>query len=198
MTLFRHTLAILVWFISAALPCAAYDNASLELVCDPFAAREWCDSHTLDPIEGVWDYPDDNVSVLIRKAPISPNIYSKRYYITVVHTPDCSLSPGETIGWLDASTEANTFRLSIFTRRSKESLTAPLGCVARLSSDCESVSVSEPSAKIKLNLFTVLPRFWRLLRISVDNPANNIPSGMIRAYPSYDRNGSSRLSPRYL
>ncbi|MDE5797234.1 MAG: hypothetical protein K2H75_08980, partial [Muribaculaceae bacterium] len=166
-------------------------------VCDVIGAREWCDTTALHPIEGVWIYPEDNVTVLVRRLPDNDRPTYRNYDICVVDTPDCSMTPGESIGFLEATADPKSFRLRLFTKRKKGVLSGLMDCAARLTDD-ENLRVETPGVRFRLGSLAVLPKFWRMVRISIDNPASRLPVGMVKIYPSYDGNGSSRSIPRYL
>lgn len=157
-------------------------------------ARQWCDNNMLQPIEGIWEYPDDNTRVLIQADNIVPGSFS----ITVISSPDCRIATGDIIGRLYPSIDSKQFRLKQWTKKDNMSLTKPLDCTAVLSTDEESIRIKSPKVKFKVNPTTLLPRFWRLIRFSIDNPTDNLPTGMIKIYPGYDHNGSLRRSPRIL
>lgn len=157
-------------------------------------ARGWCDSDVLEPVEGIWEYPSDETKVLIKRDTARPGAF----VITVLETPDCRLEPGDVIGCLYASADGRQFRLEQMTRKKISGLIHPKDCVATLSSDGESLKVKSPRLKLKITPYTLLPRFWRIIRVSERNPADDLPVGLIKLYPGYDRNGSLRRFPRVL
>lgn len=164
---------------------------------DMGAAVELCDSSPLDPVEGVWLYPDDNVTVLVLRRESSEQSFTE-YDLTVVSSSDCRLSPGDLLGRLTASADPSRFRLTLFTVRKDASLTLPGECLATLDVLKEALFVQSRKLKIRIGINTLLPRFWRIAKVSVDNPLDRLQPGMVRIYPSYDGNGSSRRKPRYL
>ncbi|MBD5311926.1 MAG: hypothetical protein HDS13_07210 [Bacteroides sp.] len=190
-------LAIILSCLGCATPFRAVAASPLPLVCDVISAREWCDTTALHPIEGVWMYPEDNVTVLVRRLPDENRNAYRVYDISVVDTPDCSMTPGESIGSLESTADPKAFRLRLFTDRKKGSLSSLTDCAARLS-DEENLRVEIPKVRFRLGSLSVLPKFWRMVRVRIDNPASRLPVGMIKIYPSYDGNGSSRSTPRYL
>lgn len=157
-------------------------------------AREWIDSGVTVPVEGIWEYPEDGARVLIKADPTQPGTFT----ITVLSTPDCRLNKGDMIGRLHSSIDARQFRLQQYSRKDRLNLTGLLDCVAVLSSDGESIRVKSPKLKLKVNINTLLPRFWRLLRMTVNTPADDLPVGLVKVYPGYDHNGSLRRKPRIL
>lgn len=193
------TLRVLLTILSLGLaslhrPAAAQRPA----FADPAAVMEWCDTTVLHPVEGLWIYPEDNVTVAVACHDRTPPNPHTSYDITVVATPDCSLSPGECIGRLVPTVSPTHFRLELFTRRERQSLSSLTGCAAILSDKGTVIQVERPAVKLRFNLFTVLPRFWRLVRASLKNPAGELPEGMVRLYPSCDGNGSMPHIPRYI
>lgn len=161
---------------------------------DEEEARLWCDNNPLNPIEGIWEYPEDNTRVLISSDKDIPGAFS----LTVISTPDCRISPGDVIGRLHPSVDARQFRMQQITHKDKLQLGNLYDCTAILSSDGESIRVKTAKFKVKINATTLLPRFWRLVRISVDNPVDDLPAGLIKIYPGYDHNGSMRRKIRIL
>lgn len=157
-------------------------------------ARMWCDSGVLSDIEGIWDYPSDDTRVLVKSDPLRPGTFA----VTVLDTPDCRLHPGDLIARLYPSADSRQYRLEQMTRRNLMSLIHPKDCTATLSADGESLKVKSPRLKLKISPYTLLPRFWRMIRISEKNPADDLPVGMVKVYPGYDRNGSLRRNPRIL
>lgn len=165
-----------------------------------------CDSMPIDNVEGIWVYPDDNVTVFVVRKPQNSLSSPLEYDLIVVETPDCNLDPGESIGTLTAGADSKKFSLDLFSERKKGVLTKSRTCTATLSSDGESMSLKMPDSgfKLRLNLNpgVLMPKLWRsLFRISTSGSNRSTPQGlrgMIKIYPSYDGNGSSRRQPRYL
>lgn len=156
-------------------------------------AYEVCDKTDLRPIEGLWTYPDDDVTVLIMRSEFSKGVYD----IFVVESADCSLSPGMKLGELKASADPDKFTISLFTIVKKGTLSKPSQATATFSENKESLTFKKSSVQFKFNPNRLLPYFWRMISVNVKTrePA---PEGMIKVYPSYDGNMSSKRQPRYL
>lgn len=178
------------------------------LPCDIDRAIEICSALPLDPIEGVWVYPDDNVTVLILKKD-SPSLSSlTEYEISVLESDDTRLSPGDVIGSINATAEASKYEISLFTEKHKDLLQKSNSCMATLSKDADALILKDNNKKkfnfrLNLNPSRLLPNFWRIVRISTSlgnnsNHSSQPPTGMVKIFPSYDGNGSSRRQPRYL
>lgn len=164
------------------------------VISDMGAARDWCDVTMLDRIEGIWEYPDDDTSVLIRK---SENV-KNRYDIIVVESADTRLNPGETIGYLNSSPDPDKFEMAIYRNKQKNGILTDLGkCYAQFDHQDESIIVKGLNVKFSIGLNSLLPSFWNLarltLRLSVKNPLESLPKGLVRIYPS-----SRRKKPDYL
>ncbi len=186
MKTFRHILTTALILI-ISVPSFAFFPTEADI-------RDWCDSSILDPIEGIWEYPDDGARVLIQADPTHPGTFT----ISIISTPDCRLEYGDVIGRLHPSVDAKQFRLEQFTHKDKSIFSKAENCAAILSSDGESLRVKSPKLKFKINLNTLLPRFWRIVRVSYDDPADKLPAGLLKVYPGYDHNGSLRRKPRIL
>lgn len=186
------------------LCCFFTMSARCPVAYDIDMARRICDSIPIEQPEGIWIYPDDNVTVLVlRDARISSTALQS-YSISVIETSDCSLKPGDIIGKLHATPNEGKFKIELFTQRKKGILSNPRSCIATLSKDGETIILDKEEKSLKLrfslNPSILLPKMWRIVRIgtSTSKPKANPPAGMVRIYPSYDGNGSSRRSPRYL
>lgn len=157
-------------------------------------AMEWCEQNPLQPIEGIWEYPQDNTRVLIK----SDEETSGAYTMIVISTPDCRIQPGDIIARLLPTTDTRQFRMQQAYSKDKSIMKYTPDCGAILSTDGESIRVKTKKLKFKVNPSIILPRFWRLVRISVDNPVEDLPAGLIKIYPGYDHNGSLRRKIRIL
>lgn len=154
--------------------------ASGQKVCDMAAAREWCDGAMLRRVEGIWEFPDDETRVLVRRQ----NGTSNRYEVIVVETADTRLEPGENIGYLQASPVATKFAMELFRNRKLGVLSDPGKCLAELNESEDALLVTGRKLKFSLASRWFLPSFWRAIRISSKNPLDQLPYGMIRIYPT--------------
>lgn len=152
-------------------------------------AQEYCDCTELTEPEGIWQFPDDETTVLIRRAPHS----SSKFEIFVIETPDCRLNPGDKLGELQRSADTSKFKMSLYTNRKTGILTDSHSCSAELKENGDTFIMQPRKLKISLRTMWFLPRFWRSLRIDIDNPASRLPYGLIRLYPR-----TNPFSPFYL
>lgn len=182
-----RTILASVLMLAASVPTHAFFPSESDI-------REWCDTGILSPVEGIWEYPDDGARVCIQADPTAPGSFS----ITVINTPDCRLEYGDVIGRLHPTVDAKQFRLEQFTRKDRLNFTKAEQCAATLSADGESLRVKSPKLKFKVNINTLMPRFWRIVRVTYDDPVEKLPAGLVKVYPGYDHNGSLRRKPRIL
>lgn len=168
----RLSTILTLWLLWAA-------TANAAKIADEQAAREYCDRAPLLRIEGIWEFPSDGTRVLIRKAETG----NRSCDIVLLSSPDCRLTPGETIGSISPAPEQGKFRLSLCRRRSKGLLTDPAHCAAKLSSSGNSITIKPRKFKIGLRSMWFLPKVWRALRVSLSDPEGELLDGMIRIYP---------------
>lgn len=174
--------------------------------CDIDHAMEICSSHPLDAVEGIWLYPEDNVIVMVLRKNNSNVSSLMTYDISVIESDDCRMKPGEIIGNISATPEAKKYQMTLFTERNNDILQKSNSCLASLSKDEDALILKGNKSKklnlrFNLNLTKLLPNFWKIVRISASSNKSesvNPPVGMVKIYPSYDGNGSSRRQPRYL
>lgn len=194
--------ATILWMLFAvpvsALLAVERDNAgnpaSVSEYIDLLSSRRYCDTAPLYPAEGIWEYPEDGLTVLIRHRSASAGIYD----VVAIDSEDTRISPGNVIGRLESTPDPRQFRMILHTKARKGVLGSPVQCLATLSAEGDALFVKSKKTKVIFNPALLLPRFWRVARIRTSDPLEKLPAGMIKVYPSYDGNGSSRHHPRYL
>lgn len=145
------------------------------------------DTTMLQAPEGIWKYADEEVAVAIWR---SRDDSEGHYILTVVGSEDPALSPGDTIGYLKASGDPAMYTLTQYRRRHKGILDLPGSCLATLAAGGQSMSIQPTSSlKITLNPFSLLPRFWRIVRLSERKGHTPPREGLRRLYPSDDGPG---------
>ncbi|MDE6297952.1 MAG: hypothetical protein K2L89_08900 [Muribaculaceae bacterium] len=164
-------------------------------ISDMGRAVEYCDRAPLEKIEGIWEFPEDNTRVLIRRS----NQKKKVYDLIIISSPDCRLKTGETIGEITPSVEDDKLRLSLYTSRRDNILTDPSNCLALFNDKEGTIRVEKRKFKISLRFTRYLPKFWRMLSLfSSDNPTDKLPKGLVRIYPTRSGNISDPRQPIHL
>ncbi|MCM1291374.1 MAG: hypothetical protein NC201_05125 [Prevotella sp.] len=156
-------------------------------------AIDYCNNHTLANIEGIWQFPDDIVSVLISQSSDKDGHYD----VTVVESENGALSPGRVIGDVERTPDNDVYKFTFFGRERfvvKHNETF----VATLKEKGETISLRKRHFNFHFNILSFLPYLRRLIYISTSDPVKELPVGLYKIYPSYDGNGSSRLKPRRL
>lgn len=181
--------------------------ATSPIAYDMDMAKEICAQLPLDNVEGIWLYPDDKVTVLILNDENSTgNNRLETYSIRVVDTSDARLHPGDEIGKLYATADENVFKIELSTESKNDLLLKPKSCLANLSKNSDTFIIKRQKSPIKgsirLNFNRLLPGFWKIVSLGVSPSGNGAslqaPVGLVKLYPSYDGNGSSRRKVRYL
>lgn len=191
--------------IFAGLGCFAATPA-VPAPLDMEEARAVIDSLGADGPQGIWLFPDDNVTVTVIAVDgdgDSGNVAHRRFAITVTESADADCLPGDLIGELEETAEAGKYRMTLFDTVDPAellSLRRPdrTTLLAELAEEGEVLRVKAGKWKVRFNPSALLKGFTRLIRLQHDDPVGKLPAGMIRIYPSYDGNGSSRRKPRIL
>lgn len=178
----------------------------LQTAYDFEMAKEICDNLPLENVEGIWLYPDDKVKVLILSDDDNKINSFPTYTISVVETADARLHPGDILGKLTATPDANLFKIELVTEKKNNILLKPTTCLASLGKEGDTFTFRKGRTGIKgrlnINLNRLLPGFWKIISTGVSTTTGNTnptaPVGMVKLYPSYDGNGSSRRKIRYL
>ena len=160
-------------------------------------ARQWCDTTTLDALEGIWLLPADRVYVLVQR--LTPDPMSD-YSLTVVIGMDGITMPGMSLGTMRPTADRKKVLLSLPVSAKKQQGATLRSCNLTIADNGYAL-VLEPAARplrISFSPTSLLPGFWRMVRISLSPKNNETVQGMVKVYPSYDGNGSDRHHPRYL
>lgn len=173
---------------------------------DPEMAEEICRQRPLESVEGIWLYPDDKVTVMILNESDKEIANSfPEYVISVVDTSDARLHPGDVIGRLYATSEDKTFRIELSTESKNSLLLKPKSVLATLSKEGDTFLIKKQKSPFKgrlnFNFNRLLPGFWKIVSAGINSSGSNqiqAPVGMVKIFPSYDGNGSSRRKVRYL
>lgn len=158
-------------------------------------ATNYCDTAPLNHIEGIWEFTEDEITVCIKQNDFD-NISD--YIMIIVETNNATTEPGQILGYIDSTSDFRKYKMFIYSDIANGIICRPIECAATISDDKHSISFQSESIKLKFNVFGLLPYFWRTIRFSKSSPAESLPKGFIKTYPSYDGNGSSLYNPRYL
>lgn len=205
LTSFRHRFSAV---IVTLIICVGFFSSSAinpEEIYDMDAAKALCDSMPLQSPEGIWIYPEDCVTVLVTQKKQLSATQLPSFEIRVVETSDVRMRPGEVIGILSATPERNKYEAQFYTERKNNLLLKPKTVIAQINDEGETMILKQSKPKFNFrftfNPSILLPKMWRVIRMNTSsaNTTSLAPAiGMVKIYPSYDGNGSSRRQPRYL
>lgn len=163
--------------VACGLNCLAEDAL---LIDDMQSAREWCDNTSLQNIEGIWEFPEDMTRVLVSRDMITPY----RYNIILIDSPDTRLIPGETIGYMQASASPAKFEMGIYRTKLNKKLSQLGKCLAQLDDKNGAILVSGRKISFSIGSRWLLPSFWRLVKLSLKDPLESLPKGLVKVYPN--------------
>lgn len=161
-------------------------------------AQKWCDTTALHSLEGIYYFPSNECVVLIKANDRHPLLPPSCYHIINIESQNILIAPGQIIGYLFPTGDPAQFRLTLYSHITDGGLKKPRDYAARFSPQQAALTYDKPKTRIKFNPLALIPKLNRIIRISHDDPTNNIREGFIRIYPI---NTSSPLSapmlPRY-
>ncbi len=163
-------------------------------------ARNRLMASPIQPIEGIWEYPDEMMMLVIERFS-SPQFSRKlKYRIVLLSADDMSLLPGTVIGYIAESADNKKFELWLYSELDDKILTGASKCVATLDSDESALTFvrSEIKLRVRFNVMRFLPKIFRFITLSPYKDGEELPVGFRKIFPSYDNNGSRLGEVRYL
>ena len=94
-------------------------------------ARERLLESDMQPLEGIWYYPNEEMTITIERWAPEPS-HKIGYRLILVASEDLELIPGTVIGYIEASAVDNKYHLWLYSERNKVTLCGPLECEERL------------------------------------------------------------------
>ena len=118
------------------------------------------DETDMQPLEGIWYYPNEEMTLGIERYRGKNNI---GYRIILLDSPDINVMPGTVIGYIAASAVDSKYQLWLYSQRDKVTLKKPLECVATLNKEATTFTFDPPKWKVKvrLNIARFLPTLFR-------------------------------------
>ena len=163
---------------------------------DVDSMRVRLDETDMQPLEGIWYYPNEEMTLGIERYKGERNI---GYRIILLDSPDISLMPGTVIGYIESSAVDSKYRLWLYSQRDHLTLKKPLECVATLNTKSTTLTFDPPhwKVKVRLNVARFLPTLFRGVSIVPDKVEEQLPIGFRKIYPEGgDGNPFNRI--RYL
>ena len=191
---------ILLLFATLSLEALAGNNVPKKSVIlaglDVDSMRVRLDESDMQPLEGIWYYPNEEMTLGIERYKGQHNI---GYRIILLDSPDINLMPGTVIGYIASSAVDNKYRLWIYSQRDRVTLVKPLECVATLNAAATTLTFDPPhwKVKVRINFARFLPSLFSGMSIVPDKVEESLPIGFRKIYPEgSDNNPFNRI--RYL
>jgi len=141
-------------------------------------------SHSdLQPLEGIWQYPDEDMTVGIERYRGENGI---QYRIVMLASRDIDLLPGTVIGYIAPSAVSNKYSLWIYSERHDTELRHPVECVATLNPQATSLTFEKAQWKVKIhvNVMRFLPTLFRGISVVPEKQKESIPIGFNKTFPA--------------
>ena len=154
------------------------------------------DETDMQPLEGIWYYPNEEMTLGIERYRGKNNI---GYRIILLDSPDINVTPGTVIGYIAASAVDNKYQLWLYSQRDKVTLLKPLECVATLNAKSTTLTFDPPhwKVKVRVNIARFLPTLFNGVSIVPEKVSESLPVGFRKIYPEGgDGNPFNRI--RYL
>ena len=163
---------------------------------DVDSMRVRLDETDMQPLEGIWYYPNEEMTLGIERYRGRHNI---GYRIILLDSPDINDVPGTVIGYIASSAVDNKYQLWLYSQRDRVSLVKPLECVATLNAQATTFTFDPPRWKIKVrvNIARFLPTLFNGMSIVPERSAERLPVGFRKIYPE-GRDGAPFNRIRYL
>ena len=94
---------------------------------DVDSMRARLDETDMQPLEGIWYYPNEEMTLGIERYHGKHNI---GYRIILLESPDINVMPGTVIGYIAATAVDSKYQLWLYSQRDRVTLIKPLECVA--------------------------------------------------------------------
>lgn len=182
----RSATLILLTIILLPLMATAADGIPKKSVVlaglDIDSMRVRLDETDMQPLEGIWYYPNEEMTLGIERYKGAHNV---GYRIILLDSPDINVMPGTVIGYIAASAVDNKYQLWLYSQRDKVTLIKPLECVATLNSTATTLTFDPPhwKVKVRVNIARFLPTLFRGVTIVPEKVGETLPVGFRKIYP---------------
>ena len=164
---------------------------------DVDSMRVRLDETDIQPLEGIWYYPNEEMTLGIERYRGEHNI---GYRIILLDSPDVNVLPGTVIGYIAASAVDNKYQLWLYSQRDRITLIKPLECVATLNPTATTLTFDPPrwKVKVRVNLARFLPSLFSGVSIIPQMERERLPVGFRKIYPEGGDGNSTFNRIRYL
>lgn len=197
----RHLIFTILAALSIVTGMAKTDLPEQSVVVPGFdeqVARERLLETDMQPLEGIWYYPNEDMTIAIERWQPEPS-HKIGYRLLLVSSEDLELLPGTVVGYVEESAVDNKYHLWLYSQRNKVTLIGPLECVATLNKEGTSLTFDPPHWEVKLraNFTRFLPTIFRAVSVVPTVEEEKLPIGFKKIFPA-DGNGNKFNKVRYL
>ena len=149
---------------------------------DVDSMRARLDETDMQPLEGIWYYPNEEMTLGIERYKGQHNI---GYRIILLDSHDIDVMPGTVIGYIAGSAVDNKYQLWLYSQRDKVTLIKPLECVATLNKQATTLTFEPPhwKVKVRVNIARFLPTLFNGVSIIPERVGESLPVGFRKIYP---------------
>jgi len=149
---------------------------------DVDSMRVRLDETDMQPLEGIWYYPNEEMTLGIERF---RGLHNIGYRIILLDSPDINVMPGTVIGYIAASAVDSKYELWLYSQRDRVTLIKPLECVATLDDAATTLTFDPPhwKVKVRLNVARFLPTLFNAVSIVPEKTGERLPVGFRKIYP---------------
>ena len=197
----RHLIFTILATLSIIAGMAKTDLPEQSVVVPGFdeqVARERLLETDMQPLEGIWYYPNEDMTIAIERWQPEPS-HKIGYRLLLVSSEDLELLPGPVVGYVEESAVDNKYHLWLYSQRNKVTLCGPLECVATLDKDASTLTFDPPhwEVKLRVNFARFLPSLFKGVSVIPNVEKEKLPVGFKKIFPA-DGNGNRFSKVRYL
>ena len=195
----RSVIILLTSFLLPLLAVAANGIPKKSVILaglDIDSMRVRLDETDMQPLEGIWYYPNEEMTLGIERYKGPHNV---GYRIILLDSPDINVMPGTVIGYIAASAVDSKYQLWLYSQRDRVTLIKPLECVATLNKAATTLTFDPPhwKVKVRVNIARFLPSLFQGVSIVPEKVGEKLPVGFRKIYPE-GGDGSPFNRIRYL
>ena len=154
----------------------------------------------LQPIEGIWYYHAEDMTVAIeRMASTAPGSQHPPYHIVLLSCPDINLLPGTEIGYIEGSAKPGEYKLHLFSEQDDDGmLHSPVACYATLDQQASTILFERPkvNVKVRVNFARFLSSIFKGVSVIPEKQEKKVSEGFRKVFP--EGNGNPYNKVRYL
>ena len=181
----RSVIILLTCFLLPLIAVAADGIPKKSVILhglDTDSMRVRLDETDMQPLEGIWYYPNEEMTLGIERYKGPHNV---GYRIILLDSPDINVMPGTVIGYIAASAVDSKYQLWLYSQRDRVTLIKPLECVATLNKTATTLTFDPPhwKVKVRVNIARFLPSLFQGVSIVPEKVGERLPVGFRKIYP---------------